>query len=230
LIPGMIGYALHQRGIITIPSTDDGSLAGDMVFPTMVTSLLPAGLRGIVVAGVLSALMSSLASLFNSSATLFTLDIYERIRPGASEKRLVFVGRLATSVVVVLGLIWIPVMKYISGGGLYQYLQSVQGYLAPPITAVFLLGLFFKRINARGALLGLSVGFVLGMTKLTVQALAGAGMLRSGGLLGAIGELNFLYASGWLFLLSVAVVVFGSLSAPAQPAEQIVGLTYGSMT
>ncbi len=229
LIPGMIGYALHQKGVIQIPS-EDGKLVGDMVFPTMVATLLPAGLRGIVVAGVLSALMSSLASLFNSSATLFTVDIYEKISPGASEKRLVFVGRVATVVVVVLGLIWIPVMKFISGGGLYQYLQSVQGYLAPPITAVFLLGLFFKRINARGALWGLSVGFVIGMTKLTVQALLGAGVISSGGLLGAIGELNFLYASGWLFLVSIAIVVGASLSAPAQPAEQIAGLTYGSLT
>ncbi len=229
LIPGMIGYALHQKGVIQIPS-EDGKLVGDMVFPTMVATLLPAGLRGIVVAGVLSALMSSLASLFNSSATLFTVDIYEKISPGASEKRLVFVGRVATVVVVVLGLIWIPVMKFISGGGLYQYLQSVQGYLAPPITAVFLLGLFFKRINARGALWGLSVGFVIGMTKLTVQALLGAGVISSGGLLGAIGELNFLYASGWLFLVSIAIVVGASLTAPAQPAEQIAGLTYGSLT
>ncbi len=230
LIPGMIGYALHQRGIITIPSDENGKVTGDMVFPTMVASLLPAGLRGIVVAGVLSALMSSLASLFNSSATLFTVDIYEKFRPGASEKRLVFVGRCATVVVVVLGLIWIPVMKFISGGGLYQYLQSVQGYLAPPITAVFLLGLFFKRINARGALWGLSAGFVLGMTKLTVQALWGAGVIADGGLLGAIGELNFLYASGWLFLISIAIVVGASLSAPPQPDEQIAGLTYGSMS
>jgi SSS family solute:Na+ symporter len=230
LLPGMIGFALHQRGIITIPSDADGNLTGDMVFPTMVASLLPAGLRGIVVAGVLSALMSSLASLFNSSATLFTLDIYERLRPGASEKRLVFVGRVATGIVVVLGLIWIPVMKYISGGGLYQYLQSVQGYLAPPITAVFLLGLFFKRINARGALFGLSVGFVLGMTKLTVQALWGAGVISGGGLLGAIGSLNFLYASGWLFLISILVIVGASLSAPQQSDEQIAGLTYGAIS
>jgi SSS family solute:Na+ symporter len=229
LIPGMIGYALHSRGLMTIPSDADGNVKGDMVFPTMVASLLPAGMRGIVVAGVLSALMSSLASLFNSSATLFTVDIYEKIRPGASEKRLVLVGRIATVVVVGAGLIWIPVMKFISGGGLYQYLQSVQGYLAPPITAVFLLGLFFKRINARGALVGLSVGFIIGMTKLTVQALYGAGIV-SGGLLGAIGELNFLYASGWLFLISILVVVFASLSAPQQPDEAIAGLTYGSMS
>lgn len=230
LIPGMIGYALHQKGIISIPSDADGNVSGDMVFPTMVASLLPAGLRGVVIAGVLSALMSSLASLFNSAATLFTVDIYEKIRPGRPEKHLVMVGRMATGIVVVLGLLWIPVMKFISGGGLYQYLQSVQGYLAPPITAVFLLGLFVKRVNARGALYGLSIGFVLGMTKLTLQALAGAGVMSSEGLLGSIAELNFLYASGWLFLISVLVVVFASLSAPAQPATQIAGLTYSGLS
>ncbi|OQX69803.1 MAG: Na+/glucose cotransporter [Sorangiineae bacterium NIC37A_2] len=230
LIPGMIGYALHQKGIISIPSDSDGNVSGDMVFPTMVASLLPAGLRGVVIAGVLSALMSSLASLFNSAATLFTVDIYEKIRPGRPEKHLVMVGRMATGIVVVLGLLWIPVMKFISGGGLYQYLQSVQGYLAPPITAVFLLGLFVKRVNARGALYGLSIGFILGMTKLTLQALAGAGVMSSEGLLGSIAQLNFLYASGWLFLISVLVVVFASLSAPAQPATQIAGLTYSGLS
>lgn len=230
LVPGMIGYALHQRGLMTIPSDAAGNVQGDMVFPTMVASLLPAGVRGIVIAGVLSALMSSLASLFNSSATLFTVDIYEKLRPGSPEKRLVAVGRMATVGIVILGLVWIPVMKFISGGGLYQYLQSVQGYLAPPITAVFLLGLFSKRINARGALFGLSIGFALGMLKLTVQGLWGAGVLTGDGLFRAIGELNFLYASGWLFLLSVAIIVGASLTAPAPSEAQLEGLTYGSMT
>jgi SSS family solute:Na+ symporter len=203
---------------------------GDMVFPTLVASLLPAGLRGIVVAGLMSALMSSLASLFNSSATLFTVDIYEKFRPGAPEKQLVLVGRVATVVVVFLGLIWIPVMKFVSSGGLYQYLQSVQSYLAPPITAVFLLGLFCKRINARGALWGLSLGFVLGMFKLTVQTLAGAGLLGETGFLASVGSLNFLYASGGLFLISVLVVVGASLTAPAQSAKEIEGLTFSSIT
>ena len=230
LVPGMIGYALHQRGIMVIPSDANGNVQGDMVFPTMVATLLPAGLRGIVIAGVLSALMSSLASLFNSSSTLFTVDIYEKIRPGSDDKRLVAVGRMATGVIVVLGLVWIPVMKFISGGGLYQYLQSVQGYLAPPITAVFLLGLFSKRINARGALWGLTVGFVLGMVKLTVQGMWGAGVIADEGILGAIGRLNFLYASGWLFLISIAIIVGASLTAPQQSDAQLEGLTYGSMT
>src|SRR5690606_25931617 len=116
LVPGMIGYALHQKGVISIPMRADGSLNGDSVFPTMVASLLPAGLRGIVVAGLLSALMSSLASLFNSCATLFTVDIYGKLRPGRTEAEYVRVGRIATSIVVVLGIIWIPVMKFVSGG------------------------------------------------------------------------------------------------------------------
>lgn len=229
LVPGMIGYALHAKGLMQIPAKADGSINGDLVFSTMVTTLMPTGLRGIVVAGLLSALMSSLASLFNSCATLFTVDIYAKLYPGRTEKELVRTGRIATGVVVVLGIAWIPVMKFVSGGGLYQYLQSVQGYLAPPITAVFLLGLFCKRINGRGALAGLVIGFVLGMAKLTLQALAGSGVLEAGGALEAIGKYNFLYASGWLFLISVLVVVGASLTAPAQPETQIAGLTYGSV-
>ncbi len=230
LVPGMIGYALHTKGILHIPLKDNGTVNGDMVFPTMVANLLPAGLRGIVVAGLLSALMSSLASLFNSCATLFTVDIYDKLRPGRSEKELVRVGRIATSFVVVAGIIWIPVMKLVSGGGLYQYLQSVQGYLAPPITAVFLLGLFFKRINAQGAFVGLTVGFILGMAKLTIQALDGGGAFGDSGLLHAIGAFNFLYASGWLLVISIVVVVVASLMSPPPSDAQIAGLTYGSVS
>ena len=119
--------------------------------------------------------MSSLASLFNSSASLFTVDIYEKLRPGQSEQHLLTWAASPRAVVVALGMIWIPVMAKISGGGLYQYLQSVQGYLAPPITAVFFLGLFWKRINAAGAAWGLAGGFVLGMIKLTIQTFYGKG-------------------------------------------------------
>ena len=228
LVPGLIGYALHSRGLITIPAGPDGDVNGDMVFPTMVATLLPAGVRGIVVAGLLSALMSSLASLFNSCATLFTVDIYDKIRPGRSQRELVRVGRIATSIVVVLGIIWIPVMRLVSEGGLYQYLQSVQGYLAPPIAATFLLGLFFKRINARGAFAGLIIGFVLGMGKLFIQAFDGGGAFGDTGLLHAIGSYNFLYASGWLFLISMGIVVGVSLTAPPQSEVEIAGLTYAS--
>ena len=229
LIPGMIGYALNQKGLITIPTKMvDGQavLNGDKVFPIMVATLLPVGLRGLVVGGLMAALMSSLSSLFNSCASLFTMDVYEKIRPGASERRLVNVGRIATGVVVALGILWIPVMPMISKGGLYQYLQSVQGYLAPPITAVFLLGLFVKRINANGAVAGLSAGFILGMAKLGIQALVGSSTISGPVWLVAIGNYNFLYASGWLMAISVIIIVSVSLMTKAPDPKQIAGLTF----
>jgi SSS family solute:Na+ symporter len=230
LIPGLIGWALHQKGLISIPLKADGAIDGDTVFPTMVATLLPAGLRGIVVAGLLSALMSSLASLFNSCATLFTVDIYAKLRPDASQARLVGVGRFATGVVVVLGILWIPIMPAISQGGLYQYLQSVQGYLAPPITAVFLLGLFSRRINSQGALTGLLAGFALGMFKLAVQAGVGSGWITAPEFLVWLGNFNFLYYSGVLFLISIAIVVGVSLATAPPSAAQVAGLTYASLS
>ena len=233
LVPGMIGHALNERGLITIPTkmVDGVSVInGDQVFPTMVSSLLPAGLRGLVVGGLLAALMSSLSSLFNSSAALFTVDIYEKLRPGQSEKQLVKVGRMATAVVVILGLMWIPVMPLISEGGLYQYLQSVQGYLAPPITAVFLLGLFWRRANSHGSTWTLTIGFALGLFKLTMQAFFGEGKMEDPQALAWLGDFNFLYFTGVLFVISVGVMVIVSLmTAPPLP-EKLLGLTYGSLT
>jgi len=230
MVPGMIGWALHQKGIITLPLRENGLLNGDLVFPTLVRELLPSGIRGLIVACLLAALMSSLASLFNSSASLFTVDIYEKLRPGRSERHLLYVGRVVTATVVVLGIIWIPVMAKVSGGGLYQYLQNVQGYLAPPITAVFFIGLFWPRINAQGATWALVGGFILGMIKLTFQTFydpttAGG----TGGLVAAIGGYNPYYATGVLFLLSSIILVVVSLMTPPPPIEKTRGLTYGSI-
>jgi len=234
IVPGLIGWALHQKGLIALPTKDmaNGTTAidGDRVFATMVSTLLPTGFRGLVVGGLLAALMSSLSSLFNSSASLFTVDIYKKLHPGVSEKYLVHIGRIATSVIVVMGLLWIPIMPLISEGGLYKYLQSVQGYLAPPITAVFLLGLFCKRINGKGAVSGLVVGFVAGMLKLVLQAMSGANMFAEGSLLDRIGDYNFLFATGWLFGISIVVVVLVSLLTKKPSEEQIVGLTYATAT
>lgn len=231
LVPGLIGWALNQKGLLAIPLKADGTaIDGDMVFPTLVANLLPIGLRGLVVGGLLSALMSSLASLFNSCATLFTLDVYEKLRPGRPQRELVRVGRLATGVVVVVGIIWIPVMHAMAGGGIYKYLQTVQGYLAPPITAVFLLGLFWTRVNARGAFWGLILGFVLGMAKLAIEAVHAGAPFAEGSLLAAIAGFRFLYYSGVLLGLSVVIVVVFSLLSPPPPAAQIAGLTFGSLS
>lgn len=233
LVPGMIGFALHQKGLMVIPSRADGGLLGDAVFATMVQSLLPVGLRGLVVAGLLSALMSSLASLFNSCATLFTVDIYEKLRPGQSERTLVAVGRMATAAVVVCGLIWVPIMKKISEAntGLYDYLQNVQGFLAPPITAVFLLGLFWRRTTSTAALTGLLVGFALGMIKLTVQTMVRGGSgFGPDSLLGAFGAYNAYYFSGVLFVFSAILVITVSLMTRPPAAAQVEGLAYGFQT
>ncbi len=229
LIPGLIGWALHQKGVIRIPS-ENGILKGDQVFPTLVTALLPSGIRGIVVAGLLAALMGSLASIFNSTASLFTVDIYQKVRPGASQAQLVQVGRKATVGVVALGMLWIPVMPLISNGGLYAYLQAVQGYLAPPITAVFLLGIFSSRVNARGAVWGLGLGFTLGMFKLTVQAFFGQGKHANPAWLAALGDFNFLYFSALLFGFCILVIVVVSRMSAAPTSAQIENLTFGSET
>ncbi len=234
MIPGMIGWALHQKGLIHLPTVMvDGApvIRTDLVFATLVQVLLPSGIRGLIVACLLAALMSSLASLFNSSASLFTVDIYEKLRPGRSPKHLLNVGRVATATVVALGIVWIPVMQKVQGGGLYQYLQNVQGYLAPPIAAVFLLGLFWKRINSAGAIWGLAGGFVLGMIKLTLQTFYGAapGRMHEPALFAAIGDFNPYYATGVLMLASIVIIVTASLMTPAPSAQQVQGLTYGSI-
>lgn len=260
IIPGLIGYALHQRGLLELPMkpvsaqtvanierdtlpvqtevhpagqpvTGQASIIdGDRVFASLVTGLLPVGLRGLVVAGLLAALMSSLSSLFNSSASLFTVDIYERLRPGMSEGHLVNVGRAATTVVVGLGLLWIPVMSAISELGLYHYLQSVQQYLAPPITSVFLLGLFWRRMNAKAAMWALLSGFVLGVGKLILQATFGAGKLEEPAFLAAIADFNFLYFSSALFAFCVLMIVVVSMVTAPPPGEKLTGTTYASLT
>ena len=216
IIPGVIAFALSKTGHFQL-------LEADQAFPTLVKTLLPAGLRGLVTGGLLAALMSSLAAVFNSCSTLFTMDIYKKLKPDSSEKTLVLVGRIATGVVVLSGVLWIPFMKHISGE-LYHYLQSVQAYIAPPIAAVFLLGLFFKRINAKGALAALVGGFVLGMSRLVTELIKH----ELGGWLYTFANMNFLHFCIFLFLVCIVVMIVVSLLTPAPNYEQIKGLTYAT--
>ena len=220
IIPGMIAFALAKSGKLELE-------VADQAFPVLVKALLPVGIRGLVVAGLLAALMSSLSSVFNSCSTLFTVDIYEKLRPGASEERLVRVGRIATATVVVLGILWIPFMKYISEG-LYRYLQSVQAYIAPPIAGVFLLGLFSKRVNGAGALAGLVSGFVIGMGRLAAEL--GKESLQEGTILHQFASINFLYFSVLLFLACILIIVVVSLLTPKPSEAKLQGLTYATAT
>jgi SSS family solute:Na+ symporter len=174
---------------------------------------------------MLSALMGSMSSVFNSCSTLITLDVYKKLHPQASERRLVWVGRLSTGVLVALALLWIPLMRLISGQ-IYQYLQSVQAYISPPIAAVFLVGVLWPRANARGALAALLTGLALGTARLVAELNKGA--LSAGGLALAYANINFLHFAVLLFIVCTAVLVLASLTAPAPSAEKLAGLTFAT--
>ena len=223
LMPGVIAFALAQKGMLTF-SLDNP----DQAMPAMITTLLPVGLKGLAIAALLAALMSSLSSAFNSSSTLITIDFYKRFNPQATEKKLVLVGQLATVVLVVVSLSWIPFMKTLMGGGMFHYLQSIQAYISPPIAAVFLLGLFIKRINARGAIVSLWAGFVLGVSRLVTEFMAKEGVvhIEKGSFLQAMLDINFLHFALFLFLFCSAILILVSLTAPQQSEEQLKLVTY----
>lgn len=235
IVPGMICYALAKQGYHGLEGlVVDGQPVADKcqaAFPLMVKTVLPEGVRGIVVAGLLSALMSSLAGAFNACSTLFTMDLYQKFQPRASQHQLVWIGRIATTVMVLIALVWIPVIR--GQTGLYYYLQAVQGYLAPPIFAVFFLGVFFKRTNGKGALAALIVGFLLGVFRLAVDTpvlLEIKKEYAAGSLLWIVNNIYFQYYSVGIFLVSAIVMVAVSLATAPPPLEKIQGLTYGAIT
>jgi SSS family solute:Na+ symporter len=197
----------------------------------MVGHILPLGVRGIVVAGLLAALMSSLAGVFNASSTLFTMDFYSRLRPNASQGQLVWIGRVATSVMVIIGLLWIPVIQ--GGKGLYDYLQGVQAYLAPPIFVVFFFGIFMRRLNSKGCLASLLVGFFMGLFRLAVDTpvkLLENFSYDKGSFLWIINNIFFQYYSLLITLVCIAVFIGVSYSSAAPSYEKISGLTFSTLT
>ncbi|HDP67381.1 MAG TPA: Na+/glucose cotransporter [Candidatus Marinimicrobia bacterium] len=238
IIPGMIAMALAKTGIspeIQSQMLDaDGGIIRDnsqSAFPLLVAYILPVGVRGIVVAGLLAALMSSLAGVFNASATLFTIDFYSRLKPDASQAKLVWIGRVATAVMVLIGLIWIPVIK--GGKGLYDYLQGVQSYLAPPIAVVFFMGVFWKRMNAKGCMATLITGFAMGLFRLAVDtpaALFSAFEYTEGSFFWVINNIFFQYYSLLITIVCIVVMIAVSLSSNEPDYAKISGLTYGTIT
>ncbi|HJS43559.1 MAG TPA: sodium:solute symporter [Gemmatimonadales bacterium] len=217
VLPGVVAMALFPE----VRSNPDSA------YPTLVTQLLPAGIKGLVLAGMLAALMASLASAFNACSTLLTWDVYRKMRPAASEQQLVRVGRISAGAMVFLGLLWIPFMKYISSQ-IYIYLQSVQAYIAPPIAACFLLGLFYPRLNGSGAIASLITGLVLGLLRLILELWNKAsGALEPGSILHWIATINFLHYAVLLFVICTAVLFVVSAMTPPPPREKTEGLTYG---
>ena len=236
IIPGMIAFALAKSGQVPAIQNElfgaDGQLIRDnaqKAFPLLVVNVLPAGIRGLVVAGLLAALMSSLAGVFNASSTLFTMDFYSRLRPDVSQHQLVWVGRIATTVMVIIGLFWIPVIR--GGKGLYDYLQGVQAYLAPPIFVVFFLGVFNKRLNAKGCMTALIAGFAMGLFRLAIDTpvkLVDGFAYTEGSFFWVINNIFFQYYSLVIFIVCVVVMIVVSKLTEAPVYEKISGLTFGT--
>lgn len=199
VLPGMIAYALAQKGMINLPKAD-------MSLPVLASYILPTGLKGLFIAGLLSALMSSLSSVFNSCSTLITYEVFKRRNPNLSDQKLITIGRVSTVILVIMGLMWIPMMKYISGG-LFKYIQSVQAYISPPIAAVFFLGLIWKGINHFGALAALYSGLVLGVLRLTFEIIKPTWM----GEFAIFYQMNFLHFAFFLFVLTSGIMIVVSL-------------------
>ena len=240
IIPGMIALALARTGrapgleAIVDASGQPVPQAAQAAFPLLVQSVMPAGLRGVVVAGLLAALMSSLSGVFNASSTLFTMDFYRTLHPRATQAQLVWIGRVATTAMVIVGLLWIPVIQ--GARGLYDYLQGVQGYLAPPIAAVFFLGVFMKRLTAKGCLAALVVGFLLGAFRLAVDTPVTLGLegyqrgYPEGSLLWIVNNTYFQYYSLLIFLVSAATLIAVSYATEPPDERQLAGLTYATVT
>lgn len=214
VLPGLAGRVLYP------------DVAPNEIYAKMVNTLLPVGVKGLVVAALLAAIMSSLASVFNSSSTLAVVDFYKHYRPEASEKQLVFAGRIATVVLVIVGVLWLPFIGIISSQ-LFVYLQSVQAYISPPIAAVFLAGILWKRANGRGALTALLVGFFLGAARFIGEILTKSGRTNFPPII-SLTEINFLHFAAILFVISLATHVFVSLATAAPLPEKLEIFTAGA--
>ena len=228
LVPGIIAFALSIQNpeVFTIDKADKA-------FPMLVKYLLPVGLKGLVAGGLMAALMSSLASVFNSCSTIFTIDIYQKLKPNKSEKELLYTGRIATIFIVVLGIIWIPIMEKIGGGVMYQYLQNVQSYIAPPVTAVFLLGIIWKRVNSQAAITTLLAGLVLLIMRLGSEIYFQSEIISNqtvNSVWFTFATINFSHMAIFMFVFSVMLCISISLLTTAPNYKKIIGLSYGTLS
>lgn len=221
VIPGVIAFVLSTgpNPRIQFP-IENGSINYDAALPTLTMQLLPAGLKGLVIAGLLAALMSSLSSVFNSCSTLITMDLYKKWKPEADDKSLVRFGQKSTAFLVVLGLAWIPLMNLIEGG-LFQKLQSIQAYISPPIAAVFLIGIFNKKITGRAAKISLLTGAAIGTARLGLELVKE----NLSGFLYQFASINFLHFAFLLFLTCSAILIFFSRAKDLEKKD-ITQITY----
>jgi SSS family solute:Na+ symporter len=228
VLPGLVAVALY-RDLFKF-GADGQVLNGDIAYPTLIVNLLPSGLVGLMIAALLAALMGAMSSVFNSASTLVTLDFYKKYRPNASERNLVNFGRLATAVMVLLGLLWVPFIHLISSQ-LYIYLQSVQAYISPPIAACFILGIIWPRLNGAGAITSLVTGFGLGAVRflMELKERAAGGNYFTSALWSWLVNMNFLHYAIFMFVICSAVLIAVSLATQAPDRQKLAGLTFATV-
>jgi SSS family solute:Na+ symporter len=224
VLPGLIAFGLFPQ---FFPVVNGKVTNGDAAFPTMVVNLLPTGLVGLMIAALLAALMGAMSSVFNSASTMVTLDFYKKFRPGASELQLVNFGRVATGIMVVLGLLWVPFIHLLSSQ-LYIYLQSVQAYISPPIAACFIFGILWPRLNGQGAISSLLVGFVLGAVRFVFEVLDKTRHYDSGAIRWLV-DMNFLHYAIFMFVICSIVLIGVSMLYPAPDRKKLAGLTFATV-
>jgi len=219
VVPGLIAAVLWKSEVSAEP---------DMAYPLIVTRLLPRGLAGLMIAALLAALMSSLSSVFNSCSTLITMDVYRKFKPEASEKRLVLVGRLSTTTIVIVSIIWIPMIRFLSNQ-IYQYLQSIQAIVGAPITAVFLVGILWKKATGKAALTTLIVGSVLGVIRFATDIFGKMGYTDFGpfNVLAGYAFLNYCVI---MFFFCAALMIVISIVTQGPRTEQTTDLTFSPAT
>ncbi|NXK35526.1 SC5AA protein, partial [Piprites chloris] len=237
IMPGMISRVLFPDSVACVDPEECTRVCGaavgcsNIAYPKLVVELMPSGLRGLMIAVMMAALMSSLTSIFNSSSTLFTMDIWRKLRPGAGDRELLLVGRVVTVVLVALSVVWIPILQSSSGGQLYIYIQAVTSYLAPPVTAVFVLAVFWPRANEQGAFWGLMAGLALGLARLGLELAhptprCGVPDQRPW----LLTDIHYLHFAVLLATATAAVVVGGSLLTPPVPPAQLKDLTWWTLS
>ncbi|TDH02871.1 hypothetical protein EPR50_G00157110 [Perca flavescens] len=233
MLPGMISRILYTDDVACADPELCKQICGnpvgcsDTAYARLVMELLPSGLRGLMMAVMIAALMSSLTSIFNSASTIFTMDLWKTFRSRASEWELMIVGRVFVLVLVVVSVLWIPVVQASQGGQLFIYIQSISTYLQPPVSIIFLTGCFWKRTNEKGAFWGLAVGLLVGCIRMVLDFIYPAPLCYEvDDRPGVLKYVHYLYFSMLLSFITLVVVVVVSLATEEPKPEQISRLTW----
>ncbi|XP_021933380.1 sodium/glucose cotransporter 5-like isoform X3 [Zootermopsis nevadensis] len=233
VLPGMISRVLFPDEIACVKPEICEKVCGNPVscsnsaYPHLVLGILPSGLRGVMLAVMLAALMSDLSSVFNSASTLFTMDMWKRARKQATTKELLIVSKIFTAVLVVISIIWIPIIQKTQGGQLYIYIQSIGAYLAPPIAAIYCLALTWSRVNEQGAFWGLVIGLFIGFTRMALDfSFPEPRCYEEDTRPLIISKVHYMYFAMLLFWTTLLLVIAISLFTKPTPEYRLIRTTY----